>query len=110
VHGRLDITVVGDLHADLRPLIHVQGRAGDGPVVGQHPQLSAVEVLADRADAQVEPVSLAQPDDARAGNLLESRSLGGEQVVKVIGWRTVHAASGGRGTRAQSESAVPSQH
>ena len=56
VHGRLDIAVVAHLHGDLRPLIDVQDRAGDRPVVGEHAQLGAVDVLAHRADAQVEPV------------------------------------------------------
>jgi len=47
-------------------LINVQGRPGDGPVVGQHAQLSVVEVLADRTDAQVEAVAVAQADNSRA--------------------------------------------
>ena len=62
VHGRLDIAVVAHLHGDLRPLIDVQGRAGDRPVVGEHAQLGAVEALAHRADAQVETVPVVEPD------------------------------------------------
>ena len=81
VHGRLDIAVVPHLHGDLRPLIDVQDRAGDRPVVGEHAQLGAVDVLAHRADPQVQPVPVGKPGHARAQHLRQSRRLGREQIV-----------------------------
>ncbi len=43
VHRRLHVAVVAGMHGDLRPLLDVQGRAGDGAVVGEHPQVGAAQ-------------------------------------------------------------------
>ena len=47
---RLDVTVVGHLHGDLRSLIDVQSGAGDRAVVSEHPQLGARQALAHGLD------------------------------------------------------------
>ena len=92
VHGRLDIPVVLRVHGDLRALIDVQGRAGDRPVVGEHPQLGAVDVLAHRADPQIQPVPVVKPGHVRTQHLRQSRRLGREQVVACVRFRLVHLA------------------
>jgi hypothetical protein len=94
VHGCLDIAVVPHLHGDLRALINLQGRAGDRPVVGEHAQLGAVDVLAHRADPQVKPVPVGKPGHVRAKHLRQSRRLSREQVVLLAssGW-SHHAAT-----------------
>ena len=62
VDRRLDIAIVAHLHRDLRPLIHVQGRAGDRTVVAEHPQLRAIDALAHGRDPKVEPIAVVEPD------------------------------------------------
>ena len=84
VHRRLDVAVVPHLHGDLRPLIDVQDRAGDRPVVGEHAQLGAVDVLAHRADPQVEPVPVVEPGHGRARYLGQARRLGREQLILAV--------------------------
>ena len=62
MHRRLDVAVVAHLHGDLRPLVDVQGRAGDRAVVGEHPQLGVVEALAHGTDAHVQMVTVVEAD------------------------------------------------
>jgi len=82
MHGRLHVTLVPHLHGDLRPLIHVQGRAGDRPVVGEHAQLGALDVLAHCTDAQLEQVAVTQPHHTRARYTRQSGRLCAEYVLR----------------------------
>jgi hypothetical protein len=70
VHRRLDVAVVAGMHGDLRPLLNMQGRSGDGAVVGEHPQVGAVQALADWTDAEVQAVTIPKPQNAWAGHFL----------------------------------------
>jgi hypothetical protein len=90
VHRRLDITVVPHLHGDLRPLIDLQDRAGDRPVVAEHAQLGAIDVLAYCADPQVKPVPVVEPDHGRTCHLGQARRLGREQLILAVRLVLVH--------------------
>ena len=52
VDGRVKVTVVLNVDHDLGALSHLEGGAGDGAVVAQHPHGGVAERLGHRADAQ----------------------------------------------------------
>src|SRR3954449_12342172 len=83
MHSRLDVAVIAYPDGELRALIDVQGRAWDGAVVGEHAQLGAVDLLADREDAQVEDSAVIEPDHARARHFGQSCRIGSEQFLLV---------------------------
>jgi len=48
---RLDVTVVGHLHGDLRSLIDMQRGTGDRAVVPEHPEVRVAQALSHGLDA-----------------------------------------------------------
>ena len=62
VDRRLQIALVLGMDDDLRAFLHLQGRTGDGAVVGQHSHPAAGKVFDDRGDAEVELLPVAQLD------------------------------------------------
>ena len=78
VHGRLQVTLVGDVDDHLRALLDLEGRAGDGAVVAQHPHRGVPEPLGYRADPQVEGVSVGQLKQLRPGGLGQPGGIGGK--------------------------------
>ena len=81
VHGCCDVAVIGYLDDDLRALINVQCWTRDRPVVGQHAQISALQVLTDWGDVKIEAISVVQADDLRWQHLVNSNGVGGEELV-----------------------------
>ena len=69
VHGGVQVAVVGHVDDHLRALPHLQGRAGDGAVVAQHPHRGVPEPLGYRADPQVQVVAVGQLEQLWAGRL-----------------------------------------
>ena len=61
------VAVVRDVDENLGALRHPQRRAGDGPVVGEHPHGRGADALDDGRDPQPDAVSVGQLDDGRRG-------------------------------------------
>ena len=69
VNSCLDVTVVRHLHDDLRPLIDVEGRAGDRTVVSEHAKFGVVDALTHGLDTEVEPIPVVESDELRERRL-----------------------------------------
>jgi hypothetical protein len=89
-------TVVGDLHDDQGALLDLEGEAGDGAVVAQHPHLGVPEGLGHQADPQVQDVAVAELQDRRPSGLGSSEGSVGKDSVTGCGsgcvwWRMLTA-------------------
>jgi hypothetical protein len=80
VDGVLHIASVLDVDGYLGALSDTEGRAGDGPVVGQHSHRRVPEGFGDRRDAQLEPVTVGQLDQLGRAGLREPFDVGREMV------------------------------
>ena len=76
----LHVALVLGVDHDLRSLLHLQGRTGDGAVVAQHPHGRVAEPLGNRRDPQVELGTVGQLDDLGRCRLGQPGRVGGEVV------------------------------
>ena len=92
VHRRLEVRLVADVDDHLGALAHLQRRAGDRPVVGEHAHRGVAEALRHGRDPQVELVPVREFDDLRGDRLREAGNvarevlggLGGDVVSVVL--------------------------
>ena len=80
VDRRLDVTVVRDVDDDLGPLVDVKRRAGDGAVVGDHPDGGPADVLDDGRDLEGQSIAVAEPMQGGSLDEREARRVAGKQV------------------------------
>ena len=80
VHGRVQITLVGDVDDHLGPLLHLQRRARDGAVVAQHPHGGLAQRFRHWADPQVEGVVVVQLQQLRPGCLGQPGGVGRKEL------------------------------
>ena len=76
----LHVALVLGVDDDLRPLLDLQGRAGDRAVVAEHPNRRVADPLGHRRDAQVELVAVGQLDHLRGPGRGKPAYVGGEVV------------------------------
>ena len=81
MHGGFDVAVVLHLDRELGPLIDVQHGTRDRAVVGEHAQDVRAEALANRGDAEVDVVAVAQSNNGRACDLGKTFGISWEIVV-----------------------------
>ena len=82
VDGRLHVALVLDVDKQLRPLGNPQGRAGDGAVVGEHPDRRVADALGHRRDAQREAVTVGELDGRSGGRRRQAGRLARELVCR----------------------------
>jgi hypothetical protein len=80
VHGGIEITIVGDLDDDLAALLDLEGGAGDGAVVAQHPHRGVADSLGYRPDPQLQGVAVGQLQLLGPAGLGESGGVGGKRL------------------------------
>jgi hypothetical protein len=66
VHGRLEVSPVGDVDGDRRSLPQLQRRAGNRSVVGQHPHRRVADPFLDGDDLERELVAVGELDELGA--------------------------------------------
>ena len=74
------VALVLDVDDDLRALLHLQGRSGNRPVVGQHPDRRVAQSLGDRSDPQIEMLTVRQLDQLGRARLGKPRRVGREAI------------------------------
>jgi hypothetical protein len=84
VHRCFQVALVGDPYDDLRNLPDFDDRAGDGPVVAQHPHGRLAQPLGDWRDPQVQHVPIGQFTQHRTGRLGKSVDVGREHVIRAV--------------------------
>ena len=78
VHGRLVIAFVRDVDDDLRVLLHLERRAGDRAVVGEHAHGVLADPFRDGLDPKVELVPVLEVDDLGTRSFGQTGGLSGK--------------------------------
>jgi hypothetical protein len=89
VHGGIEITLVDDVDDNFGALTHLERRARDGAVVGEHPNRLAFQLLGDGRDTELELVAVRELDELGRHDL----SNAGGPGRKVLGWHHASAPS-----------------
>ena len=92
VHRRLQVAVVRDVHDHFRALTHLQRRAWDRAVVGQHPDRRLADPLRHGCYAQIERVAVGELDDLGLRRAGKPGDLTREEVGVRLGAHEVTCA------------------
>jgi hypothetical protein len=80
MHSRVQVTVVGDVDDELAALADLEGGAGDGAVVAQHPHPGLAEALGHRPDPQIEGVARGQHQQLGPARLRQPGGISRERL------------------------------
>ena len=85
--GGCNVTIVSRAHGDLRALIDLKSRTGDGPVVSEHSQLTLLNEFADRRYLEIKHIAVPKLHQAWARHIDEAAGISREYVARVHGPR-----------------------
>jgi hypothetical protein len=92
VHGRVEVSVVGDVNRDRRALRDHQRRAGEGAVVSEHAHRRIADPLLDWRNLELELVAVRQFDQLRRASFGQPFGLARELdcLGRPLGAQVVH--------------------